>query len=188
MSNPPDNLIALYRMEDTDYDVLSQVLQNHPDRINTENINDQNLITPDRYNLCISRHPVANCHVPVLELKDRRIRVGQLIDEIESVLLQNRYGDISYGEYCLNWQKSTLEFDGKSIELTERERYLIAEILGGAAQGRHRDYLLNKIWGYRADLETHTLETHIYRLRQKIEDEPEDPRRLVTIDAGYKFS
>ena len=47
--------------------------------------------------------------------------------------------------------------------------------------------LLREVWGYNANVTTHTLETHIYRLRQKIEDNPTDARLLVTDGGGYKL-
>ena len=54
-------------------------------------------------------------------------------------------------------------------------------------EGCTREVLLHKIWGYKSDLDTHTLETHIYRLRQKIEAEPDFPNHLLTIENGYKL-
>ena len=50
-----------------------------------------------------------------------------------------------------------------------------------------RETLLRDVWGYNANVTTHTLETHIYRLRQKIEDDPADARLLVTDGGGYKL-
>ena len=50
-----------------------------------------------------------------------------------------------------------------------------------------RETLLRDVWGYNANVTTHTLETHIYRLRQKIEDNPAESRLLVTDGGGYKL-
>ena len=59
--------------------------------------------------------------------------------------------------------------------------------LGAGAQSVARDVLLNEVWGYNATVTTHTLETHIYRLRQKIEPEPANARLLVTEFGGYRL-
>ena len=181
------NHIVLYRIDNIDTNIISQILLNHPDRIKCISINDLSEIYGIDYDLCLTYTKIPDLNIPIIHLNANRIRIGQLVDEIENILLQNRYEDINFGNYQLNWHSSSLNHNGHIIDLTERERYIVAEILAGGKNGKSREFLLNKVWGYRSDLETHTLETHIYRIRQKIENEPDNPKRLITIEGGYKF-
>lgn len=77
--------------------------------------------------------------------------------------------------------------DGTVLRLTEKERDILVTLheCGGVME---RAVLLEAVWGYVADVETHTLETHIYRLRQKIEHDPARPVLLLTEDNGYRLA
>lgn len=125
---------------------------------------------------------------PSLSTSSFPLRLGSILDEIETLLLQDQYDPfINYLSYKLDWDEFTLYHHGKAISLTDRERTIIAELLLAKDKGCNRDYLLSRVWRYRSDLDTHTLETHIYRLRQKIESEPEKPEYLETIPNGYRL-
>ena len=76
------------------------------------------------------------------------------------------------------------ERDGEKIRLTEKETDIL-KYLYRATEPVSRDVLLNEVWGYNAAVTTHTLETHIYRLRQKIERDPSNADLLVTESGGY---
>ena len=75
----------------------------------------------------------------------------------------------------------------EAVQLTEKERDLLLALhrRGGAIVTRRE--LLDEVWGYGDGIETHTLETHIYRLRQKIEDDPANPVHLMTEEPGYRL-
>ncbi len=77
--------------------------------------------------------------------------------------------------------------DGKKIRLTEKETNILKFLLRAADQVVSRDVLLHEVWGYHAGVTTHTLETHIYRLRQKIEPDPSNASLLVTESGGYRL-
>lgn len=84
-------------------------------------------------------------------------------------------------------QKLLLDEKDKKIRLTEKETNIL-KFLYRASQGVvARDVLLHEVWGYNAGVTTHTLETHIYRLRQKIEPDPSNARLLVTESGGYRL-
>jgi DNA-binding response OmpR family regulator len=85
-------------------------------------------------------------------------------------------------------QKMLITEDEKKIRLTEKETNIL-KFLHRAPEGVvARDVLLHEVWGYNAGVTTHTLETHIYRLRQKIEPDPGNARLLVTESGGYRLN
>ncbi|WP_407525116.1 response regulator transcription factor [Methylobacterium oryzisoli] len=76
---------------------------------------------------------------------------------------------------------------GSKLKLTEKETAILRFLYRAGRQVVGRDTLLAEVWGYNAQVTTHTLETHIYRLRQKIEPNPAAASILVTEGGGYKL-
>lgn len=76
---------------------------------------------------------------------------------------------------------------GSKLKLTEKETAILRFLYRADQKVVGRDVLLQEVWGYNATVTTHTLETHIYRLRQKIEDDPTHARILVTEAGGYRL-
>ena len=83
--------------------------------------------------------------------------------------------------------KMLISDDDKKIRLTEKETNILKFLYRASEGVVARDVLLHEVWGYNAGVTTHTLETHIYRLRQKIEPDPTQVRLLVTESGGYKL-
>jgi len=83
--------------------------------------------------------------------------------------------------------KVLLDQDGRKIRLTEKETSILKYLYRSGESVITRDVLLHEVWGYNAGVTTHTLETHIYRLRQKIEQDPSNAELLVTESGGYKL-
>jgi DNA-binding response OmpR family regulator len=83
--------------------------------------------------------------------------------------------------------KMLLTEDDKKIRLTEKETNILKYLYRATDGVVARDVLLHEVWGYNAGVTTHTLETHIYRLRQKIEPDPSNARILVTESGGYRL-
>ncbi|MDE2516923.1 MAG: response regulator transcription factor [Rhodospirillales bacterium] len=75
----------------------------------------------------------------------------------------------------------------RRIRLTEKEAAILKFLYRAGARPVPRQVLLNEVWGYNAAVTTHTLETHIYRLRQKIEPDPSTARLLLTEGGGYRL-
>ena len=84
-------------------------------------------------------------------------------------------------------QKVLITDTDKKVRLTEKETNILKFLYRSDDGVVPRDVLLHEVWGYNAGVTTHTLETHIYRLRQKIEPDPSNARLLVTESGGYRL-
>ncbi len=83
--------------------------------------------------------------------------------------------------------KMLIAEDDRKIRLTDKETSILKYLYRAQDGVVARDVLLHEVWGYNAGVTTHTLETHIYRLRQKIEPDPSNVRLLVTESGGYRL-
>jgi DNA-binding response OmpR family regulator len=83
--------------------------------------------------------------------------------------------------------KVLIDDRGRKVRLTEKETSILKYLYRAGAKAVSREELLTEVWGYNAGVTTHTLETHIYRLRQKIEPEPGAARLLLTDAGGYRL-
>jgi len=79
------------------------------------------------------------------------------------------------------------EEEQKKVRLTDKETAILKYLYRAGDKPVARDKLLDEVWGYNAAVTTHTLETHVYRLRQKIEADPSSAKLLVTEAGGYKL-
>jgi DNA-binding response OmpR family regulator len=84
--------------------------------------------------------------------------------------------------------KFLIDEAGKKVRLTEKETAILKYLFRAGEKVVTRDVLLHEVWGYNAGVTTHTLETHIYRLRQKIERDPANAELLITETGGYKLT
>lgn len=118
-------------------------------------------------------------------------RFAVLLARIRAHLRQNEHSEdavFKVGPYTFKPStKLLLREDNKKIRLTEKETAIIKFLLRAGEQIVSRDVLLQDVWGYNAGVTTHTLETHVYRLRQKIERDPSHAEILVTEGGGYKL-
>jgi DNA-binding response OmpR family regulator len=83
--------------------------------------------------------------------------------------------------------KLLIDEKGTKIRLTEKETSILKYLYRSGDKVVTRETLLHEVWGYNAGVTTHTLETHIYRLRQKIEKDPSNAEILVTETGGYRL-
>ena len=83
--------------------------------------------------------------------------------------------------------KHLISEKGSKLRLTEKETAILRFLYRARQSVVTRDVLLKEVWGYNSNVTTHTLETHIYRLRQKIEQDPAKSQLLITEAGGYKL-
>ncbi len=118
-------------------------------------------------------------------------RFAVLLARIRAHLRQHEHSEdatFKVGPYTFKpSSKLLLRDDSRKIRLTEKETAIIKFLLRSGEQIVGRDVLLQEVWGYNAGVTTHTLETHVYRLRQKIERDPSHAEILVTEGGGYKL-
>ena len=115
------------------------------------------------------------------------IQLNKLIDKINVHLIQHQYNfksKLNIKNYILNINSRTVFKDNKELKLTEKEIDIIL-FLNKNNKPQKIDVLQSQIWKYSADLETHTVETHVYRLRKKIKDKFNDENFIISSEKGY---
>jgi DNA-binding response OmpR family regulator len=119
-------------------------------------------------------------------------RIGVLLARIRAQLRQyenTEYASLQIGTYTFQPSKKLLiDERGKEIRLTEKEAAILKHLYRADQKIVPRKTLLEQVWGYTASVTTHTLETHVYRLRQKMEQDPANAKILVSERGGYKLS
>lgn len=120
-------------------------------------------------------------------------KLGVLLARIRAQLRQFEQSEdavFGIGPYTFRPASKLLldnEKAGKKVRLTEKETAILKYLLRAGLKPVPRETLLAEVWGYNAGVSTHTLETHIYRLRQKIERDPGAARLLITDPGGYRL-
>ncbi len=118
----------------------------------------------------------------------------ELMARAEAVLRRSRPNQGSqrpvheFGNIVVDLDRHEATRDGTSMELTPREFRLLGYFLEHQGEVVSREQLLDAVWGYDTIPFTRTVDTHIAKLRKKIEDDPSDPRHIITVHRlGYKF-
>ena len=117
------------------------------------------------------------------------IQLNKLIDKINIQLIKQKYdyqSKIRIKDYNLNFNSRIISKNSNELKLTEREIDIIL-FLKNQTEPRTIDILQKEIWHYSSDLETHTVETHIYRLRKKIKDQFNDQNFILSYKDGYSI-
>ena len=179
------NLKGLYNIllelkEFLNFELLYQESEKDLDRDNMENIH-----------LIISNNKISNNidNKNSIILSELPIKILDLIEKININLLKLKYSSQSNFEikqYKLDLNSRIMSYQKKDLKLTEREIEIVL-FLNKSKTPQSIDILQKEVWGYSENLETHTVETHVYRLRKKIKDTFKDDNFLVSSKDGYKI-
>ena len=173
-----------------DFKILYEILSEINNYINfklisVDKISDLNLKDQNDY-LLISNKKVKNIENQIT-LNNFPIDIIKLIESINIKFLKKKYSqqsDIDIGDYKLNLNSRKIFNGTKSLNLTEREANIVI-YLNNSKKPVKISKLQTEVWGHNSKLETHTVETHIYRLRKKINDIFEDNNFIKSSKSGY---
>lgn len=119
-------------------------------------------------------------------------KLGVLLARLRAHIRQHERSDdavFAIGPYTFQPANKLLvrDADQRKVRLTDKETAILKYLYRAGDAPVARDKLLDEVWGYNAAVTTHTLETHVYRLRQKIEEDPSNAKLLITEPGGYKL-
>ena len=177
------------------YDALFNILNEIKEKFNFEIIKaDKENIFKIKENLkddflLISQKPVKNFKNFFLINNETPVKIEKLIEQINLKFLKYQFSskaDVKVGTYRLDLNSRKISKNNVLVSLTEREVNLIL-FLKNAKNPVKIEELQKKVWDYGSELETHTVETHIHRLRKKIKDKFKDNNLIISTKDGYKI-
>tara|TARA_Y100000741_G_scaffold348379_1_gene316490 strand:+ start:430 stop:993 length:564 start_codon:yes stop_codon:yes gene_type:complete len=139
--------------------------------------------------LIITRKKILNIHDQYI-LDNMPIKLFKLLEKINIQFLKlqfNEQSQIIINDYIINLNSREISFNNIKLKLTEKEVNTII-YLSKIKKPVHVDELQTKVWGYQSNIETHTVETHVYRLRKKILKTFNDNNFLISKKNGYQIN
>ena len=182
--NTPKKLI-IYNFEEL-FNILNEIKSEFNYEI--EKLNNNNLENKV-FDLLLSRIKVPNVENQLI-LNEIPLKITKLIEKINIEILKNNFhsqSEVLIGTYKLNLNSRELFYNNIRLKLTEKESNIII-YLSKFDNPISVTQLQNNVWGYQSDLDTHTVETHIYRLRKKISEKFSDENFIKSEKDGYKIS
>ena len=151
---------------------------------NTENLS--SIIIVDKKNHELFSHTNIDKN-NILVFDNLPIKIEKFIDIVNAKLIKQKYNfqsKLIIKNYILNLNSRIISIGKNELKLTEKEIDIIL-FLNEFKKPQSIDILQNKVWGYSSDLETHTVETHVYRLRKKIKNKFNDDDFIISHNNGY---
>ena len=175
------------------FSILNEIRENFKfDLYNFDKIDEVTKITKDNFGnyliLANSKNMIKNQNNQLVFDKFP-IKIDEIIVKINILLLKQKYIDqskISVGEYKLDINSRKIIYKNKNLKLTEREIEIIL-FLRNSEESQKIENLQKMVWGHSSNLETHTVETHIYRLRKKINETFGNKEFIISTKNGYKI-
>ena len=174
------------------FPVLFSILNEIKSSLNfdVKNINNDDIIKiQNKKNIVIVSGDKKNFFKNQIIIEDYPINIQKFIEIINVQFLKNNFSqqnNLKTGKYYINLNSRKMILEDKSIKLTEKEMKII-NFLNNINGPVSIDKLQSKVWGYKSKLETHTVETHVYRLRKKIEKKFNDNSFILSSKNGYKI-
>lgn len=190
---------------------LEKIRSEHPDLI----VLDIMLPILDGLSICrMVRHDTSTAHIPIIMLTARGAEVdkivglesgaddyivkpfglGEFLARVRAVMrrapgpLMLQQDEMVSNDLRLNLTGRRVFKDSQEIKLSNKEFDLLAELMRNRSAVLSRDLILTKVWGYDYFVDKRTVDVHIRWLREKIEDDPSNPRRIATVrGVGYRF-
>ena len=117
-------------------------------------------------------------------LLEKPFRLNDLLDALDRMVTNVHW---QFGPWYFHTNKNYLTINDCKTNLTEKESDILNYLCRAGGKTVKREKLLQDVWGYKSGIDTHTLETHIYRLRQKIESGSQKPEFLLSDKHGYRL-
>lgn len=186
-------LKELYNILSENENILSFKVKNYPTnkeliqnlKKDKKNLNDSTFVIYKSNNDFIKNIEIDKRNIVIIE--NFPIEFNNLIELINVHLIKQRYksqSKLSIKNYSIDLNSRTIKTENNKLKLTERELDIIM-FLKNHKTPQKIEILQNQIWKYSSDLETHTVETHVYRLRKKIKDTFNDDNFIISKEEGY---
>ena len=157
------------------------------------NLNDLENLTESKYgNYLIVTNTKIPDHLNLrsIYLTESPSKIKDIVEKFNIHLLKNKFvnqSEIKINKFQLDLNSRKISFNNKSLKLTEREIDIIL-YLNQSSNSQTIENLQKEVWGHGVMLETHTVETHIYRLRKKINEAFNNNEFIISTEDGYKLS
>ena len=172
---------SITKKNSSDFDVILF----HEDALN-DNEESKIINNSNSLKVCASNNKLSNSYDAFLKIPSSLKEINFTVENVAAKKAFSRNSSIEIKNYLLNKNEKKLSNDENEIILTEKEIQLL-ELFLNNKKPISKDKILSSVWKYSSDVDTHTVETHIYRLRKKINEKFSDENFIVNTKDGYSL-